>query len=409
MNKIAKKWIGIAIINLSIVALIGFVLRSKIIFSIPIVDYKNTLHAHSHFAFSGWVTLALLSLMTYEILPKSIYQKPVYKWLLVGVLFCAIGMLCSFPFQGYGLISITFSTLLIFVTYIFSYLFIKDVLKTDNSRSIKLLAIAALIYLVLSSIGPFTLSYVLISRSSNVLLYRDSIYTYLHLQYNGFFTLAIIALLFNQLKGKVANESEQKMYRFSHILNATVIPSMFLSYLWHYPNATFRIIAITGSILLVLCIVYFFIVAYSLKAELSKIGTVVRNIGFAALSAFILKMTMQSLTISSTLGALVFVNRPMIIGFLHLVLLGFVTLYLITHILHSGYLKQNKQTTIAVYVFASAVIANEAILIMQGLGVMLMTSSDIYAYLLWGAAIGLLLGAIMLVYGYYSPNKGELT
>ena len=101
-----NKWITIALINLSVVALLGVILRCKILFTIRCIDFKNLLQSHSHFAFGGWITLCLLALMTYEILPENVHSKPVYKWLLTGILICAVGMLVSFPFIGYAFISI---------------------------------------------------------------------------------------------------------------------------------------------------------------------------------------------------------------------------------------------------------------------------------------------------------------
>lgn len=397
-----KFWIGIALINLAIVAVLGFVLRSKILFSMPFVDYKNTLHAHSHFAFGGWVTVALLTLLTYEVLPVSMNRKPVYKWFLAGILMAAIGMLISFPVQGYGFYSILFSTLFIFVTYGYSYVFVKDVLKTKNSKTIKLLSIASVIYLVISSVGPFTLAYLLATKSGNAFLYRDSIYTYLHLQYNGFFTLAIMALLFNRIEHLLPKAGLNKAYKFAHILNLTVLPSMFLCYLWHYPNTLFRVIALAGSLSLVVCTVYFFTTAYSIRHVLEKTTKPVKIIGMTALAAFILKMAMQAFTIFPALGDLIFANRPMIIAFLHLVLLGFVSLYLIAHFLYAGYMPTNRRSITAVYVFTFAVVANEVVLFMQGTGVMFMTNSALYAQLLWGTGAALLGGAILMVRSYYT-------
>lgn len=399
-----KLWIGIALINLAVVALLGFVLRSKILFSIPVVDFKYTLHAHSHYAFGGWVTLALLTLLTYEVLPASMGRKRVYSWLLAGILMNAVGMLISFPLQGYGFYSILFSTLFIFVTYGYSYVFIKDVLKTKNSRAIKLLSIAAMAYLAISSVGPFTLAYLLATKSGNVFLYRDSIYTYLHLQYNGFFTLAIMALFFNRIEHLMNNRNIQMSYRLAHILNFTVLPSMFLNYLWHYPNAIYRILALAGSISLVICLVYFLATAWSVRSIFKKNITAVKIIGFTAMSAFVLKMAMQALTIFPALGSLVFANRPMIIAFLHLVLLGFVSLYLITHFLYGGYMQLNKKSVTAAYVFAAAVVVNELLLFMQGAGVMFMTNSSMYSWLLWGTGIWLVVGSVMMARNYYTAK-----
>jgi len=59
-------WIGICLINLCIVAFLGLLLRSKIVFAMPFLDYRYVLSAHSHFAFGGWVGLSLISLLIFE-------------------------------------------------------------------------------------------------------------------------------------------------------------------------------------------------------------------------------------------------------------------------------------------------------------------------------------------------------
>ena len=153
-----KLWTRIAIVNLMIVALLGLTMRAKLMFSMPFLNFKNILHAHSHFAFGGWVTLALLALMTWQLLPAERSSRPVYKWLMGGILVNAAGMLFSFPFQGYAFFSIFFSTLFIFVTYGYTYIFLKDLRRASISRPVKLLASGAVIYMALSSVGAFTLA-----------------------------------------------------------------------------------------------------------------------------------------------------------------------------------------------------------------------------------------------------------
>lgn len=187
-----NRWLKISLANLAIVALLGTILRTKILFSLPWIDFKNLLHAHSHFAFGGWITLCLFTLMVYEILPFRLYRKVKYKILLSGIFLSAAGMLFSFPFQGYGFYAIAFSTLFIFFTYGFSWIFVKDLLQARPGKAVRMLSIAALIFADLSSVGPFTLAYMMATHHVNLLLYKDSIYTYLHFQYNGFFTLAAL-------------------------------------------------------------------------------------------------------------------------------------------------------------------------------------------------------------------------
>ena len=57
------KGLHISIFNLTIVAFLGVLMRYKIGFEFPFFDQKNIQHAHSHFAFTGWITRTLFVLM----------------------------------------------------------------------------------------------------------------------------------------------------------------------------------------------------------------------------------------------------------------------------------------------------------------------------------------------------------
>ena len=77
-NSYIQKWISIAFINLLIVASLGVIMRYKIAYYLPFIEQKNFLHAHSHFAFSGWVTQVLMVLMwafLFNYLPADSLKK----------------------------------------------------------------------------------------------------------------------------------------------------------------------------------------------------------------------------------------------------------------------------------------------------------------------------------------------
>ena len=61
-NKLSL-FVKIGIFNLTIVAMIGTLMRYKIGFDFPYLDQKYLLHGHSHFAFAGWVTHILFTLL----------------------------------------------------------------------------------------------------------------------------------------------------------------------------------------------------------------------------------------------------------------------------------------------------------------------------------------------------------
>ena len=117
-----KFWLKISLLNLLIVAALGVLMRYKIGFDFPYFNQKNIQHAHSHFAFAGWITHALYILMIHYIL-KRIPQVETknYKNIIIINLICSYGMLFSFFFQGYGILSILLSTITIIIACFFAF------------------------------------------------------------------------------------------------------------------------------------------------------------------------------------------------------------------------------------------------------------------------------------------------
>jgi len=127
MDRSLSRWLRISFFNLLLVAFVGIILRYKIAFSLPIVDQKNLLHGHSHFAFGGWITQVLMVLLVHYLSQHKgevVFKK--YRWLLYGNLVSAYGMLILFPIQGYAVGSIIFSTLSIINSYFFAAKYWKD-------------------------------------------------------------------------------------------------------------------------------------------------------------------------------------------------------------------------------------------------------------------------------------------
>ena len=130
-------WIKFSLLNLLLVATLGLLMRYKIAFELPFIHQKNIQHSHSHFAFAGWVSQTLIILMVHFLSKQKVsINLEKYKKVFIANLVCAYIMLFSFIFQGYGLISILFSTLSIFVSFWFAFLYFKDLkLVSNNSFS----------------------------------------------------------------------------------------------------------------------------------------------------------------------------------------------------------------------------------------------------------------------------------
>jgi hypothetical protein len=411
-NQIAKstirfhKWVDLSILSLCTVALLGMILRSKTVFALPFINYNNLLEAHSHFSFGGWVTLILLALFVYELLPETLSRRSLYQWLLGGISLCAWGMLITFMTWGYNNVSNIVSLIYIILTYVFGYRLIRDLLKAKLEKSVALLAVSSLICLIISSSGPFIITYIVFTKSFDAFLYRNALFTYLHFQYNGFFTLAVFALLFKLTGQGHSGKSGKYIFQFSLVLCTSIIPSLFLSYLWQDPNLWFRIIAIAGSLLLIICFFLFIRSALSLQAIYHEAGRVTRFLILLSLGSFMLKTFLQCFTIFPVIGNMIFGNRPVIMGFLHLVFLGFVTLFILAFFSKKELLNNKiRLTNMALIFFAVAVLINEVLLITQGLASLFTAGSIVFPWLLWATGIMLFAGSLLIVLARIQTKK----
>ncbi len=370
------------------------------------INYNHLLDAHAHFSFGGWATLILMVLFLHELLPKPLGNQPIYQWFLGGVAILAWGMLISFSIWGSGLISESLSLIFVLLTYIFGSVLIRDICKAKLNASITLLAVSSIICLILSSSGVITISYINYSKSLDFILYRDALFTYLHFQYNGFFTLAVFALLFNHIHQRSSLNAVKHIRMFSIVACISVLPSLFLSYLWQDPNIWFRIIAITGSLLLLFCFYLFLVSVISLKPIYNEEKPVIRFLISISLGAYMLKIVLQSFTVFPMIGNAIFGIRSVIMAFLHLVFLAFVSLFLLTYLTKINVLKEKISfTRIALIVFAIAVILNEVLLSSQGLANLFMAGSSLFLWLLWITAILLFAGTFLLAVARIKSKK----
>jgi len=187
-----RKLVLICLINFFVAALLGLLLRYYFIDSIAL-NYRFLTHAHSHIAMLGWVYLMLFTLIVHYFIPD---KKPVYNRLFWLTEFAVIGMMLSFPFQGYAAVSITFSTLHIFCSYYFVYLIWKHH-KISNLPSRYMLK-ASLLFMLLSTIGVWFLGPAVATLGKASAFYQIAIQFFLHFQFNGWFLLAVLAVFFQK-------------------------------------------------------------------------------------------------------------------------------------------------------------------------------------------------------------------
>lgn len=390
------KWLRIAFINLLIVALLGILMRYKIAYSLPFIDQKGFMNAHSHFAFTGWISQALMVLMVNYLsnqTGKNIFKK--YRWIFIANLLSAYGMLLTFPWEGYGSISITFSTLSIFVSYAFSFMFWKDLTKIKTRSVTQYWFYAALIFNVISSAGPFFLAYTMASNWHHPNLFLMALYYFLHFQYNGWFFFACAGLFstfFNLVQ--IPIRIQRSIFWLFAI---ACVPAYFLSALWLH-------LSLPGYVIVVLSAIAQAVGGYLLMYWILK-KRVLFSIHFKNNSKWILilsalalciKLVLQLISTVPSLSTFAFGFRPIVIGYLHLVLLGVITLFIIGYSKSAGLIERNKLTNSGVFIFVTGIILNEIFLMFQGISYM--TYNNIQSINIWLlAAAGLLFTGILLL------------
>ncbi|HSI89913.1 MAG TPA: hypothetical protein VK927_02305, partial [Adhaeribacter sp.] len=341
-------WLKIAFLNLLIVALLGLFLRWQFVQPTEGINYKNFLHAHSHAALLGWLYSAFFIALLPAFLPAEIYRKKVYGWLFWLAQASVLGMLISFPIQGYALFSITFSTLHILFSYGFIYRFLKDsksseLVKMKHTFSFRFIK-AALFFLALSSLGPWAMGPIMASGNSFTNIYYNAIYFYLHFQYNGWFTFAALGLFFWLLEHFQLTFNRKLATFFFQLLFWASLPAYLLSVLWTKPEAWVYLIAGLAGLLQVLALLVFTRICIPFWPQLSaRLSPWSRPLFLFAFAAFVLKILMQDASALPYFAELSYKIRHFIIGYLHLVLIGFVSLFLFGWFLQMGWLQMKNQ------------------------------------------------------------------
>lgn len=390
-------WIKFSLLNLLLVASLGLLMRYKIAFELPFIHQKNILHSHSHFAFSGWVSQTLIILMVHFLSKKNIsINLEKYKKVFIANLICAYIMLFSFIYQGYGLISILFSTISIFVSFWFAILFFKDLKLVSNNSLAKNWFKAALFFNVISSFGTFALAFMMATKNLPQDFYLSSIYFYLHFQYNGWFWFACTALFMDQLIPNINIEKANKTIFTWFFISC--IPAYLLSVLWLELPIWIYSLAVLSAILQILAWLKFMKVIIPHFAKNFTLAPFFKWIYVSIIACISIKFLLQFGSTIPLVGKLAFGFRPIVIAYLHLVLLAIISGFLLIYLFTNKLVIENNSIKKALALFIIGVFLNELVLAIQGIASFSYTLIPYVNEMLFGMAIVLFSGAFSMFY-----------
>ncbi|WP_051287125.1 c-type cytochrome [Algoriphagus mannitolivorans] len=303
-----------------IAALLGVTMRAFHIVEIPVLEYRHILHTHSHIALLGWGFMMLIGTMIFELEGKENFGKK-YGWLFIALLVSLLGMLFSFPVQGYGVVSISFSTLFVLLSYAFIFKLWKTLGQKENTTGIRLIRWSLIGYLI-STLGLWALGPVTATLGRMHEMYFMTIQWFLHFQLNAWFVLGTLGLIvfFAEKRGiKILISSIQQ-----GLLIGSVFLTFALAITWAEPSPIF--FWINSLAVLIQALAYFLLLQKIIKILPGLfLQPFPKMLIVLALGSLVAKAILQVLLVFPEVAVISYTIRLYVIGFLHLVMLGAMT------------------------------------------------------------------------------------
>src|SRR5690606_5255512 len=216
----------------------------------------------------------------------------------------------------------------LFISFIFAGYSWWDIGRSALPKVVQYWFKAALFFAVFSALGTFSLVYLMVTKQLEALNQLASVYFYLHFQYNGWILFACIGLLVHWLHATTGAMVCNK--RVFWLFFACVIPAYFLSVLWWkaFPQWLYVIVVTTVILQLSLWSTLIIRIFHVRKAFLPALNPTVKVIWWGVMLSVFLKFMLQAASVIPVLSRLVYGYRPIVIAYLHLVLLMIVSLFI---------------------------------------------------------------------------------
>lgn len=387
-----------AFLFLVISGAIGALMRLQVYQSVLKVNYQYLLHTHSHVVLLGWVFNALMAAVHYILFRNEGSRK--YFRLFIFFQVSVLGMLLSFPIQGYAAVSITFSTLHI----VLSYVWVVWTWKRSRvlSKTVGGFVRWGLFYLCLSTLGPFSLGPIIATGSAGSDWYYMAIYFYLHFFYNGAVIFILFGMLFWFLDNLKIKYNETLSVNVLRLMNISCMLGVLLSALWMKPHGwVYGVAAIGGIVQILVLIPLVKVIKPLVRQRLIAVPRSARVLLMVVSLAFILKLGLQAISAFPAIADMAKQVRYYTIGYLHLVFLGLVSPFLWAWFNLTGlYRLDNTLKRTGLAVFLTGFVVSEVMIISQ----VQQGGSFNYYQLLFAVSVLLWLGLLLL----FPANKVRL-
>lgn len=362
-----RRWFRIALVNFFVAAGLGVLLRYAFVSELSWMHFRHVLHAHSHTALLGWVFLALFLLMARLFDLETASNRKGINTLLILAQISIVGMLVSFPSQGYGPVSIPFNILHVLSAWGLLFLLARKLWgNPQNSARFGLMAIG---FFALSTLGVLGMGPMVMAGLQGTIWYYLLIQFYLHFQFNGWILFGLLALFFRKLELDGQEWPPSRIRNFTITLLVATFLTYALAVAWSNPAPAILWVNSLG-VMVQLAALWFFIRlirAEGVRRWYRSLTPPNRHLIMVAFVCILLKVLFQSAVILPFIAEVAYTIRNFVIGFIHLILLGTASHFLLGLAGELGlYEQRRKPGKWVLGLFSAGFILSEFLLFLQG-------------------------------------------
>lgn len=320
--RFARRWMAVAVGFFGLASVLGTLMRYYYVAEVPGIPYRYLLHAHSHVALLGWSYLLVSGALLFLLISRPKRQK-VYHYLWRANIVAVAGMAIFFLYQGYGAYSIAFSTLHLLSAYAFAYYFLRDLARepiASHTRWVQW----SIYWLLVSTVGLWAIAPISMTLGKLHPLYFASIQFFLHFQFNGWLTYAMLGLwIFHRERQGIPIRIPSAGFG---LLQLSLLLTYALSVTWSTPLAVIFYLNTAGVVLQVAAF-------YLILRALLRVANPVRSLThwtdgllLFGILCLVAKVVVQLAVALPAVATISYTIRHYVIGFIHLITLGAITL-----------------------------------------------------------------------------------
>lgn len=377
-------------------AAIGLLLRWAFVSEVSWLHYRFWVHGHSHVGILGWIFISLVVLFNSFFVSKEAASHNGIKYSLYGIAVAVLGMGIAFPLQGYGFYSIAFSSIHGLASYYCLYLLNRSIKSTGIAEAYLRIAIG---FYVFSTLALWALPLIMILGMQGEAVYYWAVQFYLHFQFNGWVIFGCLALFFKWADFENINLNMKYERLFRLLLTLSCLGTYSLAIAWSNPEKIIFFINSFSVVIQFAALVAFVLMVYeSRKLLYRKSEYWFRILLGVAVFSFMLKIGIQTLIVMPEFAKISFTIRNFVIGFIHLILLGLGTFFMLAMIRYRGLISKNSiLLKSAIVLLIAGFLGTELILFIQGLFLWFeLGFLPGYYLVLFSASLVLFLGVLLI-------------